>query len=209
MKVIENWNGLGLRASGSGDVVFEECLVSSSELSMKGDWGKRDDRSLEARVASTAPLLGVSMGLISAARSQAKAHVAARQNRPNQGLSATEVDLLSEIEVAAGSATASFHFLFSRLDRELSDARSGSLSAPQARDLMSHTVIAGAAMERSAIRVVDLAMQVCGGAAFTALHPLGRMLRDSRALFFMRPYTPINQWRDFLAETHLMPDESM
>ena len=207
--VVENWDGLGLRGSGSGDVIFDGCFVPASAVTIRGEWGKRDDRSLEGRVASTAPLLGIPMGLIEAARSHCSKALQNKLGRSEHPLSATEVYLVSEVEVLTTSARSALTMLLSELDDRLTQTRSGTLSAIESRQLMSETAIAGILLERAVTEVIDLSMQILGGAAYRAGHPLARFMRDARALFYMRPIAPPNKWRDFLVNTRLQDELSI
>jgi hypothetical protein len=88
-------------------------------------------------------------------------------------------------------------------DAELADRAPRTLPAPLGRALMKDCISAGMIVERAAIEVVDMAMQICGGASFHARHPLARLVRDVRAISFMRPFAPASHWSDFLSQETL------
>jgi alkylation response protein AidB-like acyl-CoA dehydrogenase len=57
-------------------------------------------------------------------------------------------------------------------------------------------------VNRAAADVVQRAMDVVGGGAYLAGHPLGRMYRDVRAGPFMQPYAP-NEALEFIGRVSL------
>jgi alkylation response protein AidB-like acyl-CoA dehydrogenase len=53
---------------------------------------------------------------------------------------------------------------------------------------------ANIAVKRSAVAVVDRAMNAVGGASYMSGHPLARYWRDVRAGSFMQPFTPVEAY---------------
>jgi alkylation response protein AidB-like acyl-CoA dehydrogenase len=205
IEVIENWEGLGLRGSGSGEVIFRNCHVPWDAVRPRGTWGVRDEGSFEGRVAATAPLLGVSLGIAEAARMTALDYLI-RQRADPHGPQTTSIgvgNLLAEIELRIAAARATLKIALTDFDEHLRDSAPRSLSATLGRTLMKECVSAGMIVERAAVEIVDMAMQICGGASFLWSHPLARLARDVKAISFMRPYVPANNWSEFLVKETL------
>ncbi len=205
IEVIENWEGLGLRGSGSGEVIFRNCHVPLDAVRPRGTWGVRDEGSFEGRVAATAPLLGVSLGIAEAARRTALDYLI-RQRADPHGPQTTSIgvgNLLAEIELRIAAARATLKIALTDFDEHLRDSAPRSLSATLGRTLMKECVSAGMIVERAAVEIVDMAMQICGGASFLWSHPLARLARDVKAISFMRPYVPANNWSEFLVKETL------
>lgn len=202
VEVRDNWDGFGLRGSGSGEVVFSDVALPADAISMRGQWGRRGDGSeLESRVASTISLLGVSLGIAESARTISlaslvdKRGMARRQRADSVGVRT----MLADLEVRMAAARGTLHTVLVDVDARVTNTAPRSLPAKTARELMRECVTAGIVVERAAIEVVDLAMQICGGSSYVAGHPLGRLCRDVRAAMFMRPYAPAEEWPDFLS----------
>ncbi len=204
--VLNDWDGLGLRGSGSGRLVFKDVFVPHEAVRMRGVWGHRDARGAEGRAAAGAPVLGVYLGLAYAARDAALDSVA-----PSAGSgvhsastrSAGQKALIAEIQVRLCAASGAFGELLDVLDQQVTETAPRSLPPEAGRALMVHCATAGMVIEQSAIAVTDLAMQLCGGRSYSAGHPLGRIYRDVRAASFMRPYSPAENWVDFVADAVL------
>jgi len=201
VEVRDNWDGLGLRGSGSGEVVFSEVALPASALSPRGDWGARNTRGFEGRAAASGPLLAVYLGIAEAAHDIALASLNGRQNRTRAGSAGIKV-LIAEMELRMAAARGTLHTALADIDARVADAAPRSLPAEVGRSLMTACVAAGMVVERAATEVVDLAMQVCGGRSYVTGHPLGRMCRDVRACWFMRPHPLAEEWLDFLTDVH-------
>ena len=202
VEVRDNWDGLGLRGSGSGEVIFSGVALPSAALSPRGGWGTRNARGYEGRAATSAPLLAVYLGIAEAAHDMAVASLAGGPNSRTRAASAGVKVLVAEMELRMAAARGTLHTVLADIDAHVSDAAPRSLPAELGRSLMAGCVAAGMVVERAATEVVDLAMQVCGGRSYVAGHPLGRICRDVRACWFMRPHPLAEEWLDFLADPH-------
>ncbi|MFE4333858.1 acyl-CoA dehydrogenase family protein [Streptomyces sp. NPDC056831] len=196
--VLDDWNGLGLRGSGSGQVIFDDVPVTAEHLRVRGPWGRRDTTAFEGRAASASPLSGIYLGIAEAAAEWALDRGLSRRVEPSAGLRA----MVADLKVALATARGALHGALSQVDSALRDAPPRTLEASVGRALLEEGVIAALIVEREAIKVIDLAMQISGAGAYSAAHPLSRMYRDVRAASFMRPYAPPEQWVDFLAAPH-------
>jgi alkylation response protein AidB-like acyl-CoA dehydrogenase len=196
LTVIDDWDGLGLRGSGSGRVVLDGVRLPEQAIRIRGPWGVRDEGSFEGRAASSIPLAGVYLGVAEAA-AECAFHHAAGVADPSAGMQALVAELRLTLAVLRGT----LHTALTELHEGLSMRAPRSISREEGSALLESCVLASLVTERSASSVVDLAMQICGGRSFRTGHQLGRLYRDVRAASFMRPYTPTEEWVDFAART--------
>ncbi|WP_410575608.1 acyl-CoA dehydrogenase [Amycolatopsis sp. cmx-4-61] len=201
VEVKDNWNGLGLRGSGSGEVVFDGVLVPPGSVVPRGPWGKPLAPGYDGRAANTAPTVAVYLGIAEAARAHALSAITGPvRNRTN---SVGVRGMVAEMELQVAAARGALHTALSTLDAHITEARPRAMEVTLGRQLLKECVCAGMIVERAGTRVVDLAMQLCGGRSYSGGHPLGRMYRDIRAAAFMRPWAPAEEWVDFVAEATL------
>ena len=78
-----NWDALGMRASGSHDIVFEDCFVPEAALREDGPWGEWTERFLSGQMAFNMGLVAVFLGIAEAARDLAVLTVTRRRRGPN------------------------------------------------------------------------------------------------------------------------------
>ncbi|WP_329576560.1 acyl-CoA/acyl-ACP dehydrogenase [Kitasatospora sp. NBC_01250] len=195
--VHDTWDGLGLRGSGSGTVLFDGVRLPADAVSFRGRWGERPGPGAYAgKVRVAAPLLGVPLGIAEAAHRATLATLtgSGTPGRRRTGSAGTTA-ALAEMESAIVSARGVLRSLLVDVDAHDPDTHGPAL--------MRACIAAGMVVERAALQVVDLAMQLSGGGSYRAGHPLGRLARDVRAAMFMRPHAPAEEWADALAELAL------
>lgn len=164
--VVETWDTLGMRATGSHDVVLDDVFVGSDmRLSGKGT----DDGG-----GWLLHIPACYMGIAMAARDFALEF--ARSYRPNN-LDASIASLpsvqrsIGEMEVELRTARSLLYSAADRWDRE---EKNRPLLKPEL-GLAKYTVT------NNAIKVVDLAMRIVGGTSLSRELPLERYYRDVRA----------------------------
>lgn len=195
--VRETWNGLGLRGSGSGQVLFDDVRLPAEAVALRGAWGVQLN-AYDGRAAQAAPTVAAYLGIAEAARRLGLDALASGDGRERGG-SVGVGSLVAEMEVKIAGARAALHTALRTLDAAITDTAPRTRPADEGRRLLKECVIAGLIVERAAFDVVDLAMQLCGGRSFVQGHPLGRLYRDVRGAAFMRPWAPAEQTPDFLA----------
>ncbi|MGW4211357.1 acyl-CoA dehydrogenase family protein [Lentzea sp. NPDC004789] len=206
VEVRDNWNGLGLRGSGSGEVLFRDVLVPEGAVVPRGPWGKPLAPGYDGRAANTAPTVAVYLGIAEAARDTALAAVTGSASGRTRVTSAGAKSLVAELELRVAAARGALHTALAVLDDHITDSKPRAMNVNLGRTLLKECVSAGMIVERSGVQAVDLAMQLCGGRSYGNGHPLGRMYRDIRAAAFMRPWAPAEEWVDFIAEATLDHD---
>jgi alkylation response protein AidB-like acyl-CoA dehydrogenase len=173
--VNDDWDGLGMRASGSVSVSFEGCRVPVDAVLVRqaGD----SNAALVGRTLSTVCMLGIYAGTAEAARDIA---IAALRRRDLVAPSARSV--VADIEAdlyALRSAGAAALTAIAAYAAEPAEAGQAMMGVFQRARLVTN---------RCAVAVVDACVSLIGGSAYNAAHPLARLYRDVRAGGLMQPY---------------------
>ena len=181
LRVSGTWDSLGMRGNASAPMTLEGCKIPASRALC--DPGQGFTRMLEILPWFNLGNTAISLGLAEAATQAATVHLtSARLDHLNSRLS----DLpnlrarLAQMRMETDRARA---FLVAVLDALESGAGNAML-------LVLASKVSGA---EAAIRVTDLAMQACGGAAFSKHLTLERNFRDARASSVMAPTSDVLQ----------------
>ncbi len=195
-----DWDALGMRASGSQSVRFENCQVPHDAVRKIGPWGRWSTPVLVNRTLANVPLVGAFLGIAEAAFDLALAGQAkggggaARPGVPNA---------LAEMEIKRAGAQSILARLGERLDDFMATSEGGAKATyEQGHELMKDYQSAKWVVNRHAIDIVSQAMDLSGGGGFLARNPLSRLYRDVRAGPFMQPHSPIDA-RDYIGKVLL------
>jgi alkylation response protein AidB-like acyl-CoA dehydrogenase len=161
VSIINTWRTLGMRGTGSDDVLIEGLFVPETSVAVtrkSGEW-----HPLFQIIATIAfPLIySVYLGVAESARDIAVE--LAKQRRPT--LYAAE--LAGRMDTALRSAQLAQRWMIEIAER----------NSPSA-DSVNEVMIGRSLVARSAISVVELAMELAGGAGFYRTHGLERRFRD-------------------------------
>ncbi|MEV0143968.1 acyl-CoA dehydrogenase family protein [Nonomuraea sp. NPDC050733] len=181
MTVEDNWDGMGMRSSGSVDIVFRDCPVPEEDVLPRGLLDEPSDAALAGQTVSSITMLGIYVGLAEAARDLAVAAVR-RRGQAQAGVRT----LLAEVDARLYALRCAVTDALGEADR-LAEDHSGDPGA-RGRAMMTPFQYAKLLVNQHAVAVVDDCMTVVGGAAYTGSHPLSRLYRDVRAGGFMHPY---------------------
>jgi alkylation response protein AidB-like acyl-CoA dehydrogenase len=167
VKVLDTWRALGMRGTGSHDITIDGAFVPDSAIIVRRPQGKWHLLFHVISLLAIPLIYSVYLGIAEAARDVALER--ARGRRTGQ-----DVDyLVGEMENAL--ATARF------AHRDMLEAAAREEPSEQA----TNRVMTGRAiLAHSAIRTVDKAMEVAGGAAFYREVGLERRFRDVQAARF-------------------------
>ncbi len=187
LEVLDNWDALGMRASGSNDVVLEDCLVPAPLVFDLGPWGAWNISTLERRAAGNLGLLGAFLGT---AEEAARLAIAQGLSRPDPRRHAARRQAVGRMEVDLACARAVLERAARTFDRRFAEDPPDS-SLENAHAAMKEFQCAKWVVNRSAVKVVDQAMTLLGGRAYSWNHPLSRLYRDVRAGPFMQPFSPL------------------
>jgi alkylation response protein AidB-like acyl-CoA dehydrogenase len=167
----DDWDALGMRASGSHSVTFADVAVPRSALRggfVAGDADAYMERNLLAGLFHASASLGIAESAASAATD-----AATRREEPD----ARTRMLIAENVIELGACRATL-------------SRSATLvddSEPHVVALFAETQAAKTFVNEAAARIVDRALAISGGAGYLNGHPLARAYRDVRAGSFMHP----------------------
>ena len=187
--VKDNWDALGMRASGSHDVVFTNCFIPAADLVDTGPWGEYTERYLAGNVVGTLGLVAVFLGLAEAAREHLLVMLqSGRGGRLAERRSVQQA--VAEIEIGLAMSRSMVARTGVTLDTFFQSHGFGALPMGGLHEVMKDFQCTKWAVTRKAIEVVDLALTVSGGAGYLSKNPLSRLYRDVRAGPFMQPFSP-------------------
>jgi alkylation response protein AidB-like acyl-CoA dehydrogenase len=179
--VHDDWDALGMRASGSNSVSLEG--VELPESGVRGGFRAGDpvpymERNLVAGLFHAAASLGIAESADAIARRAAIGRING-DARPRMQVADNAVDLAAARGVLSrAGALIDEH----RAANPTSDGSAEELSA-----LFAESQAAKAFVNEAAARVVDRALALSGGAGYVNGSPLARAYRDVRAGSFMHP----------------------
>lgn len=179
--VHDDWNALGMRASGSHSVSFEDVRLPPSSL--RGGFPIADaieymERNLAAGLFHAAASLGIAE---SSHANAAAALVHRHELDPHTQMLAAEslVDLSACRSVLSRAAAL--------IDEHHERNQTSRGTADELTRLFAEAQSAKLFIGEAAARIVDRALALSGGAGYLNGSPLARAYRDVRALPFMHP----------------------
>ena len=200
--VNDDWDALGMRASGSNSVSLNGVELPESGVRggfLAGDPVPYMERNLVAGLFHAA----ASLGIAESADEFARRGIAGRINgdaRPRMQIAANAIDLAASRGVLSRAATL--------IDghRAVNAASDG--SPEELGALFAEAQAAKAFVNEAAARVVDRALALSGGAGYVNGSPLARAYRDVRAGSFMHPLGA-NRAYDYLGHVALGEQTSL
>jgi alkylation response protein AidB-like acyl-CoA dehydrogenase len=190
VQVNDDWDALGMRASGSGSVVLDGCFVPASSLSRLSELGVEEASALFTQASANVGLLAACIGIAESARDEAIALATRRKKRPRDRPAAARVavqQLIGEIDVTLNAVRATFAHNCRALDDAAARFSPRSAALADMRRLTADTYATKIFVERGCGAVVDRCLTVSGGSGYMSKSPLSRHYRDVRALPFMFP----------------------
>jgi alkylation response protein AidB-like acyl-CoA dehydrogenase len=191
--VLENWDALGMRASGSNDVVYDDCVVPNEVVTIDQRWGDDNELGLLIATAGNEGLLGSFLGIAEAARDQVIAMATTRKKAPSGRRIAERHGIqhqVAEMEADLETCRALIERAGRLIDFHLFDRPPSEVTLEDLHQLNRTFQCAKLVANRVAIAVVDRALTISGGAGYMSNSPLSRLYRDVRAGPFMQPLSP-------------------
>jgi alkylation response protein AidB-like acyl-CoA dehydrogenase len=200
--VHDDWDALGMRASGSNSVSLEG--VELPESGVRGGFRAGDplpymERNLVAGLFHAAS----SLGIAESADAIARRGVAGRINgdaRPRTQVADNAVDLAASRGVLSRAAAL--------IDEHRAANPASDGSAAELGALFAEAQAAKAFVNEAAARVVERALALSGGAVYVNGSPLARAYRDVKAGSFMHPLGA-NRAYDYLGRVALGEETSL
>jgi alkylation response protein AidB-like acyl-CoA dehydrogenase len=200
--VDDDWDALGMRASGSNSISLEG--VELPESGVRGGFRAGDplpymERNLVAGLFHAA----ASLGIAESADATARRGLAGRINgdaRPRMQVADNAIDLAASRGVLSRAAMLIDEH---RAANPATDGSAGELGA-----LFAEAQAAKAFVNEAAARIVDRALALSGGAGYINGSPLARAYRDVKAGSFMHPLGA-NRAYDYLAHVALGEEPSL
>jgi alkylation response protein AidB-like acyl-CoA dehydrogenase len=183
LTVLPGWDGLGMRASGTLEVDFDNCRVPATDVLDRGRVGARRDAVLAGQTVSSITMLGIYAGIAQAARDIAVEHCAKRGPDVASGVRSLIAETDARLYALRTAAAAAL------LNADLLNGEHTMDPDERGRRMMTPFQWAKMTVNDLTVRVVTDCMSMVGGQAYSAGHPLARLYRDVRAGGFMQPYS--------------------
>ena len=196
VEIKSNWDGMGMRASGSHDVIFTDYLVKDEEFSDIGEYGKYNAPFLAMASVSSIGLSSIFLGIAESAHQIAVDAIKGRDGGAHYSMNqVTTAD--NEIDLAACRA------ILSRAAQMLDDySLEGDETEERAFQIIKNGAVAKKFVMTTSGAIVDRALTLYGGAGFLANNTLSRLYRDVRVGPFMQPWAT-NQAIEFIGQVAL------
>jgi alkylation response protein AidB-like acyl-CoA dehydrogenase len=193
----DDWDALGMRASGSNSVSFRD--VHLPELALRGGFPVGSALGyIERNFTNGLFHASASLGIAESAH----AYIVARLARKEAGGGAPEQMLLADNVIALTAVRATFERAAMLVDA-FDQARLYSDATPDDwHAIFSEVQAAKTFVNDTAASIVDRALMLSGGAGYMRSHPLSRAYRDVRAGAFMQPLGALRAY-EYLAQASL------
>jgi alkylation response protein AidB-like acyl-CoA dehydrogenase len=179
--VNDDWDALGMRASGSHSVTFENVQLPLSALRggfPVGDAVEYMERNLNAGLFHAAAALGIA--------ESTHATVTGQLGRRRDLDARTQV-LAAESFIDLSACRAVFSRAAAVIDEHHARNPTSIGTPDELTSLFGEAQGAKAFVSEAAVRIVDRALALSGGAGYLSGSPLARAYRDVRATAFMHP----------------------
>jgi alkylation response protein AidB-like acyl-CoA dehydrogenase len=199
----DDWDALGMRASGSNSVAFDGVVVPAEALRggfKTGDPVPYMERNMTAGLFHAS----ASLGIAEAALSEVTGSLARRGGE----LDARTSVLAAEAAIELGAARATLARTAGLVDEQRAANPTHVGSDGEIVALFAEAQAAKTFVNEAAVRVVDRALAMSGGAGYMSGHALNRAYRDVRAGAFMHPLGA-NRAYDLVGRAALGRDASL
>ncbi len=166
--VQDNWNSLGMRGTGSNDIVLENVFVADAQISGVRPHGVMDPPLQSIATIALSIISGCYLGVAEGAYGHALKAADAKKN--DQTVQRQIGLMASRLRVAAWALDGAIAAAGDNPDPSMENV-AGMMAAKREISL-------------AGLEVCDLAMEVVGGASYFKGHPVERAYRDIRAIKF-------------------------
>ncbi|HKH21493.1 MAG TPA: acyl-CoA dehydrogenase family protein, partial [Gammaproteobacteria bacterium] len=195
VEVKNNWDAMGMRASGSNDIVFTNCFIPEGQVfGIRDNYGKIGRGFIDFGIYANLPLIAAFVGIAEAARDFTVKAMTSQRKGAKRKLLGERIpvqQLVAEIEIDLAVSRAMTERVGRAADAYLQKhSNSTEVNIEETDALMKELQCMKYVVNRKVIDIVDKAMTVCGGASYMSSHLLSRLYRDARAGSFMQPFSP-------------------
>jgi alkylation response protein AidB-like acyl-CoA dehydrogenase len=184
VRMHDDWDALGMRASGSQSVLFEDVRLPQEALRGGFPAGRLTNQWMERNLTAGAFHAAASLGIAEAAHAGVLGALGAR---PAGAPPARAQILAAESQIELSAMRALFGRAGALIDEHHLRAAGAPASGEELLALFGEVQSAKTFLNEAAVRVVDRALALSGGAGYMSRHPLSRAYRDVRAGAFMHP----------------------
>jgi alkylation response protein AidB-like acyl-CoA dehydrogenase len=170
-KVLDNWHTLGMRGTGSHDVVIEDVYVPEAAVSMRRPPGRWVPPLQLMQIIALPLVLGCYLGVAESMRERAVAIAVKRVD------TSEVVDIIGEMDTELASARIAH--------RDMVEAAEFTLEPGS--DTLNRVFTDRTLVGRSVLRVAECAMEAAGGSAYYRAVGLERLFRDIQGVRYHRP----------------------
>ena len=193
MEIKENWDAVGMRGSGSHDVVFKDCRIADASLIGRRMWGGWTEQNIENFAFGNLGLVAAFLGIAETARDIIVEMVKTRKKATSDRTQAERLAVqqaVGEMEVDLAACRAMVGRTGLAMDAYCQDQVDSRGSLDELHQLHKDAQCTKWFVNRKAIEIVDQALTLSGGSGYLSKSPLSRMYRDVRAGPFMQPLSP-------------------
>jgi alkylation response protein AidB-like acyl-CoA dehydrogenase len=181
--VHDDWDALGMRTSGSNSVSFHGVELPESALRGGFPAGRLTVDFLERNLNAGALHASSSVGIAEHAHASALAGLARRRGAPGAHAQMLVAGNAIELSAMRAMLDRAGHLI----DGHFADHPDTDGSLEETAALFAEVQATKTFANEAAVRVVDRALALSGGAGYMTRHPLSRAYRDVRAGAFMHP----------------------
>jgi acyl-CoA dehydrogenase len=179
--IVETWDTLGMRATSSHDVALDNVYVSEAQVVARRPWGRVDPALRNAAIHFAPPVAAVYFGVAASARDESVRVACQRKSGDGRPL-VEDPSIQRQVGQMEVKVRTSWWSLLGALDELGDDYALDDRAVAPLMAAKRHIVT-------EAISIVDLAMDVVGGASYFKRSSLERAYRDVRAGAY-HPFTP-------------------
>ena len=189
VKILNNWDGLGMRASGSHDVVFTDYFVSDEEFDDTGKYGEFNAPFLALGTNSSMGLSSIFLGIAEPAHELAISAINRRDGSlypMNQTtIAENELDLAAARGILSRGAQYYDEFYQTGVEFPVGEIDN---SPETAFKMIKNGACTKKFVMETAATIVDRCVTLYGGGAYVSDNPMAKLYRDVRAGQFMQPW---------------------
>jgi len=190
VEIKNNWDGLGMRSSGSHDVVFTDYFVSDDEFDDIGVYGQFNAPFLALGGLSSMGLSSIFLGIAETAHEMAVSAIKKKEGGTRYPMNQVTV-AENEIDLAAARGILSRGAQYYDDFYQTADEQPVGLidnSTETAFKMIKNSACTKKFVMETSVNIVDRAVTLYGGGAYLANSPLAKLYRDVRAGPFMQPW---------------------